>query len=49
VAEARPRDAQRRLLGEAFVYNDEINHLEPDLTSARDTIARLIGAKTPRR
>lgn len=36
-------------LGEAFVYNDEINHLEPDLTSARDTIARLIGAKTTRR
>ncbi|MCW2984943.1 MAG: hypothetical protein JWR63_2513 [Conexibacter sp.] len=36
-------------LGEAFVYNDEINHLEPDLTSARDTIARLIGAKTSRR
>jgi AcrR family transcriptional regulator len=36
-------------LGEAFVYNDEINHLEPDLTSARDTIARLIGAETTRR
>jgi AcrR family transcriptional regulator len=36
-------------LGEAFVYNDEINHLEPDLGSARDTIARLIGAKTTRR
>ncbi|MCW2995282.1 MAG: TetR family transcriptional regulator, partial [Conexibacter sp.] len=36
-------------LGEAFVYNDEINHFEPDLTSARDTIARLIGAKTTRR
>jgi len=36
-------------LGEAFVYNDEINHLEPDLTSARDTIARLIGAETSRR
>ena len=36
-------------LGEAFVYNDEINHLEPDLGSARDTIARLIGAKTSAR
>jgi AcrR family transcriptional regulator len=36
-------------LGEAFVYNDEINHLEPDLGSARDTIARLIGAKTTKR
>ena len=33
-------------LGEAFVYNDEINHFEPDLTAARDTIARLLGAKT---
>jgi AcrR family transcriptional regulator len=36
-------------LGEAFVYNDEINHLEPDLGSARDTIARLIGAQTSAR
>jgi len=31
-------------LAEAFIYNDEINHLEPDLTAARATIARLLGA-----